>query len=215
MNRSLAPCAALIVALACGRANPGDQGGSRAPAAAEDPPVALNPDVPVAYPPALYDRGVDGEVVLRLFVDSTGRLTPESTRVAESSGYPAMDSAALIGSPRLRYAPAKRHGLSVAAIFLQPIQFHHPTAAPGGPAASAPPTVSVRPTPAPTTAPTPKPRRRAPRPPPDTAAAPPRLDTVPAHSDSAPAPAPTPVPVPHDTTADSSHVKADSSARTH
>jgi TonB family protein len=213
MNRPLAPCAVLIVVLACGRASPGDQGGTRAPAAAEEPPVALNPDVPVTYPPVLYDRGVDGEVVLRLFVDSTGRLTPESTRVAESSGYPAMDSAALIGSPRLRYAPAKRHGLSVAAIFLQPIQFHHPTAVTGAPAASAPPTVSTRATPAPTTAPPPRPRRRAPRPRPDTTVAPTHPDTIPVPHDTTPAPAP--VPVPHDTTADSSHVKADSSARSH
>ncbi|MGH7538883.1 MAG: energy transducer TonB, partial [Gemmatimonadales bacterium] len=47
------------------------------------------------YPPDLYDRRIEGDVVLRLYVDSTGQLVPESTRVAESSGQAAFDSAAV------------------------------------------------------------------------------------------------------------------------
>jgi TonB family protein len=70
--------------------------------------------------------------VLRLFVDSTGRLVPESSRVAESSGYPALDSAALAGARQLRFAPARRHGLPVATAFLQPVEFRHPEAAGAG-----------------------------------------------------------------------------------
>jgi len=88
--------------------------------------VALNPDVPIAYPAALFEQNIEGEVVLRLFTDSTGRLIPESTRVAESSNYPALDSAALAGSTRLRFAPAKRRGVPIATSFLQPVEFHHP-----------------------------------------------------------------------------------------
>jgi len=76
--------------------------------------------------------------VLRLYVDSTGRLAAESSKVAESSGYPALDSAALAGARRLRFAPARRHGAPAAATFLQTIQFRHPqgSAIQGGPDSS-------------------------------------------------------------------------------
>lgn len=90
--------------------------------------MALNGDSPIQYPARLFDQRVEGDVVLRLFVDSTGRLAPESSKVAESSGYSALDSAALSGARRLRFAPARRHGLPVAAAFLQPIEFRHPAA---------------------------------------------------------------------------------------
>ena len=51
--------------------------------------------------PALFDQGIEGTVILRLFADSTGKLVPDSTRVQESSGYPALDSAAVAASPSL------------------------------------------------------------------------------------------------------------------
>src|SRR5882672_7338704 len=113
---------------ACGgSAPPADpQSAQPGPPPESEAPVALNPDVPIAYPAALFEQNIEGEVVLRLFTDSTGRLIPESTRVAESSNYPALDSAALAGSTRLRFAPAKRRGISVATSFLQPVEFHHP-----------------------------------------------------------------------------------------
>jgi TonB family protein len=147
--------------------------------------VALNPDVPIAYPAALFEQNIEGEVVLRLFTDSTGRLIPESTRVAESSNYPALDSAALAGSTRLRFAPAKRRGVPVATSFLQPVEFHHPgtnatstTLSP--PAAAQPPPrratldstrMPTTTTPASPPAPrpvVPRPRADSTRPPPDT-----------------------------------------------
>jgi len=109
-----------------GQTGDGGQAGGGPPD--QEPPVALNADSPIQYPPRLYDQKVEGDVVLRLFVDSTGRLAPESSRVAESSGYPALDSAALGGARKLRFAPARRHGLPVAAAFLQPIEFRHPAA---------------------------------------------------------------------------------------
>lgn len=100
-----------------------------------EPPVALNADSPVSYPAALYDQKIEGDVLLRLFVDSTGKVTPESTKVIESSGYPALDSAALAGARSLRYAPAKRRGIPVGTSFVQPIEFRHPQGAAirGGP----------------------------------------------------------------------------------
>lgn len=152
-------------AVACGRSAGGDA--QSAPPPAEEAPVAINPDVPVAYPPALFDRGVDGEVKLKLFADSTGKLVPESTRILESSGYPAMDSAALAGAPKLRFAPGRRHGLPVATAFQQAIEFRHPSSSPITPAGDAgetkplPPPVTLS-TPAPP-APKPKPRPK-PRP---------------------------------------------------
>lgn len=119
-----------VLALACGKAAPANDEGPPVftPPDAEAP-VAIDPDPPVQYPPALYDRKVEGDVMLRLFVDSTGRLIPESTRVAESSGYAALDSAAVAGVAQLRFAPARRRGIPVATSFLQPIEFRHPEGA--------------------------------------------------------------------------------------
>ena len=97
-----------------------------APPSSELPPVALNPNSPVEYPPALALQGLEGTVLLQLFVDTAGRAIPESTRVAESSGYPALDSAAVQGVPRLRFAPGERDGLRVAMAFLQPVNFRTP-----------------------------------------------------------------------------------------
>ena len=85
--------------------------------------MATNSVSPVRYPPALLQQGIEGRVLLRLFVDAAGNLVPDSTRIAESSGYPALDSAALAGTPALHFAPALRQGEPVAAVFLQPIQF--------------------------------------------------------------------------------------------
>jgi protein TonB len=117
--------ALVLVGLACGKPSPPADETSARPSAPPDreTPVALNGEAPIQYPPRLFDQKVEGEVLLRLFVDSSGRLVPESSRVAESSGYPALDSAALAGSQKLRFAPARRRGMSVAAAFLQPIDF--------------------------------------------------------------------------------------------
>jgi protein TonB len=92
----------------------------------EEAPVPLDAQSPVEYPPALFDQEIGGTVVLRLFVTETGAVVPESTRVQESSGYPALDSAALAAAPKLRYAPATRNGSPVAAPFTQPVIFRAP-----------------------------------------------------------------------------------------
>jgi periplasmic protein TonB len=91
-----------------------------------EPPVVINPDPGVEYPAALFEQGIEGKVVLRLFVDSTGELVRDSTRIAESSGYPALDSAALRASGGFRFAPARDNDVPVAVAFLQPVQFRHP-----------------------------------------------------------------------------------------
>jgi TonB family protein len=163
----------------CRQAPPAEQSGSGSPGVPPDqePPVALNADSPIQYPPRLYDQKVEGDVMLRLVVDSMGRLLPESSRVAESSGYPALDSAALTGARRLRFAPARRHGLSIATAFLQPVEFRHPQAS-GAVSKGEPDTTRPRPTPvrAPATPPAPAPVPVRPA----------RRDTTPARRDSFP-----------------------------
>jgi len=151
--------AALVLGLlGCRRSQPpaDAQVSQAAPPPESEAPVALNPDAPIAYPPALYEQKIEGDVTLRLFVDSTGRLVSESTRVAETSGYPALDSAALAGASKLRFAPAKRHGVAVATVFLQPVEFRQvgttPTGtvtlpAPPQPAAPPPPPAARKPAP--------------------------------------------------------------------
>ena len=99
--------------------------GGKARAHDESPPVALG-EPAVEYPPAVFMQGISGTVELRLFVDSAGQVVPESTSVQRTSGYPALDSAALAAAPKLRYAPGRRDGRPVAMLFLQPIHFRHP-----------------------------------------------------------------------------------------
>jgi protein TonB len=103
---------------------PPDQGS--APARRDEAPVPLNADPPAAYPPALGQQRIGGTVILRLFVTETGAVVPDSTRIQESSGYPALDSAALVAAPGMRYAPALRDGRPVATAFLQPVNFRAP-----------------------------------------------------------------------------------------
>jgi len=120
-----------LLAPACGRRDDGTVAlGSEQPAAAEDPadlpPVAINPVSPMIYPPALLAQGIEGRVLLRLYVDSQGKLVGDSTRIAESSGYPALDSAAVQGAASLRFSPALRRGRPVSGQFLQPVHFRNP-----------------------------------------------------------------------------------------
>jgi protein TonB len=181
--------AATLVGACRGSAPPPDaQANQAAPPPESEPPVALNPDVPIAYPPALYDQKIEGDVTLRLFVDSTGRLAPESTRVAETSGYPALDSAALAGSAGLRFAPAKRHGIAVATAFLQPVEFRQVGTTRTGPVTQPPPAPPAAPPPAPVAAPVrPAPKPRPPAPPPQrdtTRADTTRTDTTTARTDT-------------------------------
>ncbi|MEZ4454965.1 MAG: hypothetical protein R2882_00235 [Gemmatimonadales bacterium] len=65
----------------------------------EEPPIALNAEVPVGYPEGPAAQRIGGTVILKLFVDSAYRVVPESTDVQESSGYPALDSAASLPCP--------------------------------------------------------------------------------------------------------------------
>lgn len=125
------PLVVLAAALAaCGRSAEPDVA---TPTRRSDMPVAINSESPFQYPPELFDAGVEGEVRLRLFVDAMGRVVPESTRVASSSGTPGLDSAALRGAAELRFAPGTRDGGSVAMAFYQPVIFRRMTAGDAAP----------------------------------------------------------------------------------
>ena len=99
-----------------------------------DVPVAINSGSPFQYPADLYDQGVEGEVRLRLYVDSAGRVQPDSTRVASSSGTPGLDSAAVRGAALLQFAPAHRDGHPIAMAFYQPVIFRRGAEPAGQPA---------------------------------------------------------------------------------
>ncbi|HET7584276.1 MAG TPA: energy transducer TonB [Gemmatimonadaceae bacterium] len=93
-------------------------------------PRMLNAEPPFRVPTALWDRKVQGNVTLRLYVDSTGAVVHDSTSVDQSSGYPALDSAALRGAAQLRFAPAQLKGKPVGTIVFFPVYFRHPGAPP-------------------------------------------------------------------------------------
>jgi TonB family protein len=96
----------------------------------DEVPKMINTELPFRYPAALYARRVQGNVTLRLHVDRDGQVRADSTRIEESSGYPALDSAAIQGSQELRFVPAKLHGEPMAVTILFPVYFRHPDAHP-------------------------------------------------------------------------------------
>jgi TonB family protein len=93
-----------------------------------DPPVLVNAEPPVRYPPPLFEQRTEGTVVLRLFVDADGNVVPDSTRVAEGSGFAEFDAAALEAVSEMHFAPARQDGTPIATAFLQPVHFRHPDA---------------------------------------------------------------------------------------
>ena len=90
----------------------------------------LNKELPFHYPPALFAKKVQGNVTLRIFIDSAGVVHPESTVVAEASGFPALDSAAVTGARELHFRPAKFGARPGGVSILFPVFFRHPQAAP-------------------------------------------------------------------------------------
>lgn len=136
LRRLVVPATIALLLTACDRKDDGtmrlaDPRPSPPAQPVEEPPVAINPVSPVRYPQALLDQGIEGQVLLRLFVDTAGTIVPESTRIAESSGYPALDSAALAGAAELRFSPGRHQGRPVAAPFIQPVQFRSHRPRPG------------------------------------------------------------------------------------
>lgn len=112
--------AAIVSTLCCvGCARGTEPAGDFAPAT-----LATEPAIP--YPPDLFARRIEGEVMLYLVVDSTGAALRDSTRVIQSSGQAAFDAAALDAAPLLRFTPARRGTVPVTAPIQVPIRFALP-----------------------------------------------------------------------------------------
>jgi TonB family protein len=75
----------------------------------------------VQYPLALWDRGIEGETLLRVRVTDTGVV--DSVEVVESSGSAELDSAAVKGAGELRFQPGRRNGDRVRMWATLPIVF--------------------------------------------------------------------------------------------
>ena len=122
-------CMALAIA-GCGK--PAGQGDSfqtvgRQPDVA---PVMLNKELPFKYPPALFAQKVQGNVTLRIYIDRAGQIVPDSTHVAETSGFSALASAAVKGLRDLKFQPATTQGQPVPVSILLPVFFRYPGAPP-------------------------------------------------------------------------------------
>ena len=77
-----------VAVLACAPEDESPPGStSNVPQPGFEPPVITNPESPVSYPPALYEEGVEGSVILQLFVNEEGEIVPDSSRIAEGSGH--------------------------------------------------------------------------------------------------------------------------------
>lgn len=118
MSRVFAVMALAAVATGCGRAP-----------RAEEPitpavPVAGQPQIP--YPPELFQRRVEGEVMLYVVVDTTGAVIRDSTRIATGSGQAAFDAAALQAAAGLRFTPARRGATPIVAPIQVPVRFTLP-----------------------------------------------------------------------------------------
>ncbi len=123
----------LLVTMIVAGCKKGDGGGLPFQTVGRQPdvaPVMLNKELPFRYPPALYAQKVQGNVTLRIFIDREGAIVPDSTRIAETSGFTALDSAAMKGSRDLKFEPAKTQGQPVPVSILLPVFFRHPDAPP-------------------------------------------------------------------------------------
>jgi len=93
-------------------------------------PVMTNKQAPFRYPTAAYSQKIQGNTILRIYIDANGNVLPDSTSVQERSGTLALDSAAIVGARELHFIPAKKNGQGMAVSILFPVFWRHPDAAP-------------------------------------------------------------------------------------
>lgn len=74
-----------------------------------------------SYPPLLRDAGIGGETLMWVHIDETGVV--KRSQVHTSSGYPALDSAAVQVTRSMAFAPAQDEGKPVPVWIAIPIVF--------------------------------------------------------------------------------------------
>lgn len=107
---------------AASSAGTGGSGGSGLymPGQLDHLPSVLRPVKP-DYPPDAKKKRIEGRVVVRLIVDSTGRPTECAVHAAEPSGY--FEEAALGAARKMRFIPGKKNGRPVRTLVLLPFAF--------------------------------------------------------------------------------------------
>lgn len=85
------------------------------------PVAGMESGRPPGYPESARRRGEQGRVVLRVDVSADG--LPVDVTVAEGSGFPSLDAAALGAVRQWRFVPATRGGTPIAATAQVPIRF--------------------------------------------------------------------------------------------
>lgn len=73
------------------------------------------------YPPLLRDAGIEGRVIMWIFINETGAV--RKTVVKEGSGLEALDSAAIRVSGQMRFSPAQNRSTRVPVWVSIPISF--------------------------------------------------------------------------------------------
>lgn len=86
-----------------------------------DQPLPLFDESPVEYPLELWEQEVEGSTLVRVLVNEEGEV--DSVTVAESSGHPALDSAAVEGALAMEFEPALKNGRPTKAWARVPIDF--------------------------------------------------------------------------------------------
>ena len=93
-------------------------------------PRPISVDSPYRYPIEEWDGDVEGEVVVMVHVTAVGDV--DSVYVLESSGEPALDSAALAGTRELEFAPGRRGDERIAMWAKLPVRFTKPDSTQAG-----------------------------------------------------------------------------------
>lgn len=113
---------------------PGASDSSLAPPADEEPyhafseievdsAAAMDPSAGgPEYPKALIDQGIEGTVLIRFVVDSTGRVASETIQIVRSD-HPGFVVAVREALPRMKYRPALLGGRPVNQLVEQPFAF--------------------------------------------------------------------------------------------
>ncbi len=73
------------------------------------------------YPPTLRDAGIGGTVRVWVYIDENGDV--KNTRVVDSSGYPALDQAAIEVMQAVKFKPALNRDQRVAVWVQFPVTF--------------------------------------------------------------------------------------------